>query len=192
MKRTIESSQLYSVGDPQRFGIECELFPPEVYNGHHYPVGILYLWAGGHRLGHAHMDCALHVPAGTLLNQWRRKGTLSDPRLDGRPALEAFRVFRQARYGDGAPDADNYSRWARLEVCPLGEQAHDGWIAILLEEATQDRFIWENPELQVHELILSRGEFHQVAFRFVEWLASHSSWFERHYNAHRDPIPVGK
>src|SRR5260370_41301720 len=79
MRRQFTASQVCLFGSQDRFAVECELFPPEVYNYHHAPFGVLYLWAAGHRLGRENEDCDLSVPGGTLLTQWRRRGTVRDP-----------------------------------------------------------------------------------------------------------------
>lgn len=171
------------------------LFPPEVYNDHYYPMCVLYLWAAGHRLGQDAEDCVLSVPAGTLLNQWRRRGTLRDAELQRQPAEQAFARFWQARYTENAKHDDHvdYLRWARLEVCPLGEQAHDGWVAILLEEPDKGRFIWRGPDSDViREAPLRPREFHEVVIAFLAWLSERSPWFRRHYEANRDAIPPGE
>lgn len=189
------TSQLCLFGSQDRFALECELFPPEIYNQHPAPFGILYVWASGIRLGHENEDCDLSVPAGTLLTQWRRRGTLRDPALNGKPTREAFGKFWQERYSEAstAHTLGEYLRWARIEVCPLGEQAHDGWIAIPLEEQDCDRFLWIGDDRPtIHEVVLRSGEFHDVTAQFLDWLEARSPWFHRHRQSFPDRLADGE
>src|SRR6185369_13174007 len=99
-QRQYAASQFCLFGSQDRFAVECEMFPPEVCNYSPIPIGVLYLWAGGRRLGHENESCDLSVPVETLYNNWRRRGTLRDVALNGKPAREALDTFWQARYGD--------------------------------------------------------------------------------------------
>jgi hypothetical protein len=155
------------IGDRWTFAIEFEGIgdPPKAWNEW---WGSLWLWVDGHVVGRPSEIEMVMTGFDSLVGSAQQTRTgLSTPLQLSVAAEEALDLVMWARYGsdDRAPGSfvGDPSALKRYEVLPrLTGPFFDGWEAVLIEAAQQERFILRQEGADVREALWPAGTFRSV------------------------------
>jgi hypothetical protein len=155
------------IGDRWTFAIEFEGIgdPPKTWNEW---WGSLWLWVDGHVVGSPSEIEMLMTGFDSLVESAHQAHTgLSSPLQPSIPAREALDLVMWARYGsdDRGPGGfvGDPSTLTRYEVLPrLTGPFFDGWEAVLMEAAQEERFILRREGAEVMEALWPAGTFRRV------------------------------
>jgi hypothetical protein len=167
MRRQVAFSS--RVGDRWSFAIEFEgsSDQPRVWNER---WGSLWLWVDGQVVGRP-SDIERVMPGLESLRCSAKKAERGSNRLLASiPASAALNLVIWAHYGDEgsppAPFAGDRSLLLPNEVLPGSTVSFfDGWEAILIEDGTEERFIYRQHGTQASEARWPRGTFKTVALQ---------------------------
>jgi hypothetical protein len=172
-------------GDRWRFGIECEIQDCELDPwGSREPYGSLWLWAAGQLIGNSHAAEQLIHGFGPLESARNNPGNRRSSDVPGTTNLDKLDFIIWVRFGDDS-DFDS-AKWgtreigqlrrfevSRFEVLPRGHSPfHDGWEAVLLDDAEQETLVWRRwrgDATETHELSLPHREFTSVITLASDW-----------------------
>jgi hypothetical protein len=154
------------IGNRNKFALEFELHenPREIWNEW---WGNLWLWVDGRIVGRPSEYEMVFTGLDSLTETAAETGTRVSPIVSARSAKEALEMVMWARYGDPDPVLEKIVGAEELlfsfEVLPrLTGPFFDDWEAILVEEETNERFIYRERKSEIVEVSWPLGTFSTV------------------------------
>jgi len=161
------------IGDRWTFAIEFEGVgnPPKAWNEW---WGSLWLWIDGHVVGcPSEIEMVMTGLDSLVESAQQTRADLSSPLQLSVPAGEALDLVMWARYGSDDRAPGNFvgdpSTLTGYEVLPrLTGPFFDGWEAVLIEAAQEERFIFRQEGAEVREALWPAGTFRSVVQRALD------------------------
>jgi hypothetical protein len=159
-------------GSQKRFSVQAEVHKP----AGRYVFGQICFWAGSKQIGDYDQTVLLRPVADFLRATIRYQSKRSDPALSCLSPEQILDNIYKALYGDRqvGPQADSEharARYSKFCICPNGCEAFDGELAVLMEQDTEERFIWRDfADRSVNEIRLGANEYEACVRAFLEWV----------------------
>ena len=161
------------IGERKSFAIEFVLNEGDALGGQ-WLYGHLRFWASNKTFGNYDSGTSLSVGIAKFKGLLKYSGRRTDPELMCLPAETLLdRVMAALFIDSGQSDAQvaaDAERYWPFVVAPTGYDVFDGWRAVLVEDESKARFVWQHaddPREAVSEARLLPGEFDRVARKFV-------------------------
>ncbi|MDM0047925.1 BRCT domain-containing protein [Variovorax sp. J22R115] len=163
-------------GSTERFGIQTELLEP----AGEFVVVHIRLWADGMQIGDYQQPVLLSPIADFFRATIRRSDLRADAELALFPPERVLEAVKASLFTDDEVKSPSQGlRNERLEsfreicICPNGCAAFDGEMAVLLQRAGAESFIWQDfGDKRVRELRLMTGDYATVVRMFLGWADS--------------------
>ena len=153
-----------------RFAVESEVNELET----EYVFGQICFWANDRRLGDYEQRVLLQPIADYLRETLDHQGQRSSELLSGLTSEQVLDRVYTALYGEVTENSgQQWQQYQKFCICPNGCEAFDGEVAVLLEDAEGERWIWRDFfDKKVYEMRLNRDEYEATVEAFLDWLDS--------------------
>ena len=160
-------------GSKTRFAIESETHDLET----EFVLGQICFWSNDRKIGDDEQRIMLAPIADYLRETLDDQGQRPSTVFTGFSPEQVLDQVDTALYGDaanltGAQAREQWQHYKKFCICPNGCEAFDGELAVWLEDADGERWIWRDYlDRQVYETRLHSAEYETTVRAFLDWLS---------------------